>query len=82
MTKFHHNYNVNQLLITGEYNDETYTANKILALIVDYYELGDDVAQALCLRYNTNEREQGKRRSCYYPQGAFIEEGEPATPNL
>jgi hypothetical protein len=41
MIKFHSDYHVNQLLISGDwkqvYNNETYIANEILALIVDYY---------------------------------------------
>ncbi len=37
------------------YYDEMYTANEILALIIDYYELDEDVAQALCLWYETHE---------------------------
>ena len=61
-TKFHNDYHVNQLLIAGDwrqvYDDETYTANEILALIVDYYELDEDVTQALCLRYNTHQGQQ------------------------
>jgi hypothetical protein len=60
MTKFHHNYNVNQLLIAGDwrqvYDNDMNTRNEILALIVNYYELDGDIAQALCLRYNTHER--------------------------
>ncbi len=37
--------------------------NEILALIVGYYELDNDVAKALCLRYNTHDRVQGERRT-------------------
>jgi hypothetical protein len=66
-TKFHNDHHINQLLISGDwrqvYDDETYTANEILALIVVYYELDKDVAQALCLRYNTHNRGQGERRT-------------------
>ncbi len=58
-TKFHNDYHINQLLIIRDwcqvYDDETYTANEILVLIVDYYELDDDVTQALCLRYHTHQ---------------------------
>jgi hypothetical protein len=58
-TKFHHDYHVRQLIIDGDwrqvYDDEAYTANEILPLVVDYYELGEDVAQALCLRYLTHK---------------------------
>jgi hypothetical protein len=61
-TKFHNDHHINQLLIVRDwrqvYNDEMYTANEILALIVDYYELGEDVTQALCLRYNTHQGQQ------------------------
>ncbi len=57
-TKFHNDHHINQLLISGDwhqvYDNETYTRNEILALIVDYYELGKDVAQALCLLYETH----------------------------
>jgi hypothetical protein len=45
------------------YDDDTYTANELIMLIVDYYELDDDVAEALCLRYNTNDRGQGEIRT-------------------
>ncbi len=66
-TKFHNDHHVNQLLITGDwhqvYDDEMYIANEISVLIVDYYELDEDVAQALCLRYNTHNRGQGERRT-------------------
>jgi hypothetical protein len=45
---------MNQLLLDGDwrqvYHDNLYTANKVLALIVEYYELGEDIAQALCLQ--------------------------------
>jgi predicted DNA-binding protein (MmcQ/YjbR family) len=61
-TKFHNDYHINQLLIAGDwcqvYDNETYTANEILALIVDYYELDNDVTQALCIRYHTHQGQQ------------------------
>jgi hypothetical protein len=51
-TKFYHDYHVNQLLISRDwrhvYNGEMYAMDKILTLIVDYYELNDKVAKALC----------------------------------
>jgi hypothetical protein len=43
------------------YDDDTYTANEILTLIVDYYDLDEDVAQALCLRYYTHQGQQRQR---------------------
>ena len=43
------------------YNDDLYTANEVLALIVEYYELGEDVAQALCLQYTTHVGQQRNR---------------------
>jgi hypothetical protein len=53
-TKFHHDYDVNQLLISEDwrqaYDNETYTVNDILTLIVDYNELNNEVAKALFLR--------------------------------
>jgi hypothetical protein len=52
--KFHTDHHMNQLLLDGDwrqvYHDNLYTANKVLALIVEYYELGEDIAQALCLQ--------------------------------
>jgi hypothetical protein len=40
MTKFHQDYYVNQLIIDGEwqqvYDDDMYTANELIMLIVDY----------------------------------------------
>jgi hypothetical protein len=66
-TKFHNDHHINQLLIVGDwhqvYDDETYTANEILVLIVNYYELDKDVSQALCLRYNTYQGQQQQRRT-------------------
>jgi hypothetical protein len=67
MTKFHHEHHVNQLILEEDwrqvYDNETYTANEILALIVGYYELDDHIAEALCLQYDTDDRAQGERRT-------------------
>jgi hypothetical protein len=52
-TKFHCDHHVNQLLISGDwrrvYDNEMYTVNEIIMLIVNYYELDDDITEALCL---------------------------------
>ncbi len=53
MTKFHTNYHVHQLLIAGDrrqvYDNETYSTNELIMLIVDYFELDGDIAEAPCL---------------------------------
>ena len=36
-------------------HDETYNANEILEVIVNYDELDKDVTQALCLRYSSHQ---------------------------
>jgi hypothetical protein len=63
--KFHNDCYVNQLLISGDwrqlYDDKTYSTNKILALIVDFYDLDDDVTEALCLRYKNHEGQRQER---------------------
>ncbi len=49
--KFHNDHYINQLLITWDwrqiYDNKRYTASEILALIVDFYELDDNVTKAL-----------------------------------
>ena len=50
--RFHLDYDVNRLIVEGEwrrlYDDRTYTIAKLTQLIVEHYQLGDDVADALC----------------------------------
>ncbi len=64
-TKLHTDYHINKLIVDGDWrqvhDDDTYTANKILALFVAYYELDEEIAEALYMRYNTHDRGQGDR---------------------
>ncbi len=43
------------------HDDDTYTMAKLCQLIVDYFELGDDVADTLCFRYPTHIGEERRR---------------------
>ena len=60
--RFHLDYDVNRLIVEGEwhrlYDDRTYTIAELTQLIVEHYQLGDDVADALCFRYSNQEGEQ------------------------
>jgi hypothetical protein len=51
--KFHHDNNINQLIVDGDwrnvYDDKTYTMLELTTLIAAHYELDDDIAEALCL---------------------------------
>ncbi len=51
--RFHHDHNINQLIVDGDwrnvYDDETYTMLELVTLIAAHYELNDDVTEALCL---------------------------------
>jgi hypothetical protein len=67
VNKFHYNYHVNQLIMDGDWknlhDDPTFTATELLTLVADYYELDDDVAEALCLRYVTHVGGERNRRT-------------------
>ena len=58
VNKFHYDYHINQLIMDGDWknlhDDPTYTTTELMTLVADYYELDDDVAEALCLRYVTH----------------------------
>ncbi len=62
---FHIDFNVNQQILNGEWrmlhDDVTYTFAELSQLIVDYFELGDDVTEMLCFRYVTHIGEERRR---------------------
>jgi exonuclease V gamma subunit len=56
-TQFHLDHHVNWLIVEGSwrqlYDDATYTIAELSQLMVEFYQLEDDVAQALCFCFET-----------------------------
>ncbi len=65
--RFHHDHNINQLIVDGDrrnvYDDDTYKMLELTTMIAAHYELDDDIAEALCLRYTTHVGEEVNRRT-------------------
>jgi hypothetical protein len=55
---FHLDYHINQQILDGEWlmlhNDATYTMVELSQLIVNYFELGNNVTEMLCFHYVTH----------------------------
>ncbi len=58
----HLDYNINLLIVEGEwrrlYDVPMYTIAELSQLIVENYQLGDDVADTLCVWYSNQEGDQ------------------------
>jgi hypothetical protein len=63
--RFHIDYDINQQILNGEWrmlhDDVTYTIAELSQLIVDHYELGEDIAETLCFRYATHVGDDRRR---------------------
>ncbi len=55
--KFHDDHDINQLILTGDWRrlyEDNFTVAEILLLVVEYYELEEDVELTICIRYVTH----------------------------
>jgi len=56
-TRFHLDHHINRLIVEGSwrqiYDDPTYTIAELSQLMVEFFHLDDDIAEALCFRYET-----------------------------
>ena len=55
--KFHDDHDINQLILTGDWQrlyEDNYTVAEILLLVIEYYELEEDVELTICIRYVTH----------------------------
>ncbi len=63
--RFHIDHYVNQLIVDGDWHqlhdDPSYTMDELTQLIVNYYQLEEDVEATLCYRYATHVGKQRTR---------------------
>ncbi len=82
-SRFHIDHYVNQPLVEGDWHqlhdDASYTMDDLTQLIVNYYQLEEDIEATLCYRYATHVGGQRTRElrdveiSRFLPQGTLVE---------
>ena len=54
---FHNDHDINQLTLTGDWwrlYEDNYTITEILLVVIEYYELEEDIELTICIQYVTH----------------------------
>lgn len=64
--RFHNDYNANQLIKRGDWkylcNNKQYKITEWMTLTVEYYQMEEDIAAALCLWYMAHVKGESSER--------------------